>query len=94
MENTELIWQIISTILGAGFVFTIYKFVIKPVFRFLKSHNAIGKNIDNSHVEPGATVNKIIGDNAIMNVGTQTYYQDEEPCNAKQNDVWISPKNE
>lgn len=84
-EYIKLAAEILLAIIGAGIAFKL----LKVVFRFLKNHIAIGKNVDNSHVESGATVNKIIGDNATMNVGVQIYDQDEEPEEMNVGDIWI-----
>lgn len=84
-ENVKLILEVILAIVGTGLVIKLFKMV----FRFLQNHIAIGKNIDNSHVESGAEVHKIIGDNATMNIGAQIHYQENEPENAKEGDVWI-----
>lgn len=89
-ENIKMMYEIILAIIG---VIAGVGIVIKVLaFKFSNNHVSIGKNIDNSMVESGATVNKVIGDNATLNVGTQLYYQDEEPQNKEKNTVWISGK--
>lgn len=74
-DKIKLFLEIVFALISTGLVIKL----LKIVFRFIKNHIAIGKNIDNSYVASGSTVNKMIGDNNTMNVGTQTYYQNEEP---------------
>jgi hypothetical protein len=42
--------------------------LIEDLFENRGNHIAIGKNVDNSHVEPGATVMTNVGDNVNINI--------------------------
>lgn len=87
-EYVKAILGIIAAIAGIGIVLKLIS------FKFRKNHIAVGKNVDNSYVAPGAHVNKMVGDNNTMNVGTQIYYQDEEPEINGEQAVWIGGKEE
>ncbi|MEZ3505781.1 MAG: hypothetical protein K1W10_02280 [Lachnospiraceae bacterium] len=77
-EDVKLIIEIVIAVIGlvtAGHVLKVL--MIRLGLR--KNHIAIGKNVDNSYVEAGANVNKIVGDHGMMNIGSQILYQDDEP---------------
>ena len=75
-EEIKMIIEVVLAILGIGLVFKILK------FKFLRNNFAIGKNVDNSRAEPGATVIKNIGDNSTINIGIDEDKVEEKIENA------------
>ncbi len=92
-EDVKLIIDIVIAIIGLITTGCVLKFLIIK-FRLWKNRIAVGKNVDNSYVEAGANVNKIVGDHGTMNIGSKILYQDDEPSKEEigkaQDDVfWV-----